>query len=400
MKLLILLFPFLIQDPSPQDKVRRIEQAIDWLLESDPDLRSAGRKILLETGAEAIPYLEGRLSNRGLDRVYKVLRILHAKAGPGATKWVEEKDLPGEEELKKELPRVPKRQVDQYIFSKYYQAWTLAKSGNFQRAMNIADALLLLEPRSRYRQKIGDLRRYCDHRLTQETLCEARVVPSKTVAIRGEKLECLLQIRNRREKEIRFEFGTESRGFAIVNQSIRVPALRGDEHEYNQSRQLHFEREIPIAVDAQWEHTFLVDTGAELNLSEDLQIVTVQAWMLPRKIHLGDGGMTKRIIFEPAVIRVVAKKYEPDLADPLAGLRRAIQSGTVNDVFVLAHLLDGEQKETGIGLLIEQLSESKTSAGSAFLTQLLTFLTGENLGPRREKWVKWWKDRNQPKESK
>ena len=110
--------------------------------------------------------------------------------------------------------------------------------------------------------------------------------------------------------------------------------------------------------------------------------------------------MTKRIIFEPAVIRVVSKKYEPDLEDPLAGLRRAIGSGTVNDVFVLAHLLEGEQKEPGIGLLIGQLSATKTEAGSAFLTQLLTFLTGKKLGPRREKWMEWWAGRKKTGESK
>lgn len=395
MKLLILIIPLLLQEPSPQEKVHRIEQAIDWLIESDPELRQAGRKILLEAGPEAIFRLERRMSDRGLDRVYEVLRILHAKSGPEATGWVGQKDLPDEEELKKELPRVPKKRVDQYVFSKYYEAWRYAKSGNFQKAMGIAEALLLLEPKSRYRQKLGELRRFCDHRLTQETLCEASVVSSKSVAIRGEKLECSLRIRNRRDQEIRFQFSQEGRGFALVNQVVRVPALRGDEHEYNRSRQVRFENDIPIAADAQWEHSFLLDTGAELDLSQDLQIVTVHAWMLPRRIGLGDAGMTRRIIFEPAVIRVVAKKYEPDLADPLSGLRRAIESGTVNDVFVLSHLLEGGQKETGIGLLVAQLSSTKTEAGSVFLTRLLAFLTGEKIGPRGDKWVEWWKSRKE-----
>jgi hypothetical protein len=400
MKFLFLLLPFLIQDPGPEDKVRRIEQAIDWLSESDSDLRQAGRKILLQAGPEAIPFLEGRITKKGLDAIYEVLQVLQARSGPESTRWVEEDELPREDDFKKALPKVPKRQVDQYIFSKYYEAWSHAKSGNFQRAISVADALLLLEPKSRYRQKIRELRRYCDHRLTQETLCEARIIPSKTVALRGEKLECLLQIRNRRQKEIQFNFGAEGQGFAIINQTVRVPALRGDEHQFNQSHQVHFENEIPIAVEAQWEHTFLVDTGSELNLSDDLQVITLQGWMLPQKIQLGAGSMTKRIIFEPAEIKVVSKKYEPDLADPLAGLRRAIDSGTVNDVFVLAHLLEGEQKEVGIGLLIEQLSTAKTTSGSTFLIQLLTFLTGEKIGPRAEKWVKWWKERKNKKESK
>ncbi|MDP6958129.1 MAG: hypothetical protein QF645_04880 [Planctomycetota bacterium] len=400
MKLLFLLIPILIQDPDPQDKVRRIEQAIDWLSESDPDLRQAGRKILFESGPEAIPFLEGRITKKGLDAIYEVLQILQARSGPESTRWVEEEELPLEEDFKKALPKVPKRQVDQYIFSKYYEAWSHAKSGNFQRAISVADALLLLEPKSRYRQKIGELRRYCDHRLTQETLCKAQIIPSKRIAIRGEKLECLLQIQNRRQKEIQFNFGAGGQGFAVINQTVRVPALRGDEHQSNQSHQVRFENEIPIAVEAQWEHTFLVDTGSELNISEDLQVITLQGWMLPQKIKLGAGSMTKRIIFEPAEIMVVSKKYEPDLTDPLAGLRRAIDSGTVNDVFVLSHLLEGEQKEVGIGLLIEQLVTAKTTSGTTFLTQLLTFLTGEKLGSRGEKWVKWWNERKNKKESK
>ena len=83
-----------------------------------------------------------------------------------------------------------------------------------------------------------------------------------------------------------------------------------------------------------------------------------------------------------------------------SGLRRAIKSGTVNDVFVLSHLLEDGQKEAGIGLLIGELSSAKTATGWAFLTQLLAFLTGEKLGPRRERWIEWWKGRNQKKDSK
>ncbi len=389
------------QDPKREEaylkKVQRANQAIDWLLDSDEELRAAGRKTLLELGSDAVPFLEQKLTDKGVQEIYRILRELYQKESPPERRWLVESDLPKTEELEKEAPEVPQDHVDKYVYSKLYETYLLARKGNYQKAMDIAGAILTLEPKSPYGDQLRKLRRYCDIRITQTTLCEAKAIPAKGIAVAGEKVDVTLRIQNLLKSPVTLSFGEEGQGFAIVEYAIRIPTPKGDVHEMSKSDETRFDREIVIAPGGAWEHKFLVDTGTGLETGPDLQIYTVQPWMQPRKIDLGTAATARRIVFEPAVLKVVPKKYEKDLKDPLEALGRYMDKGTVNDVFVMAMVLEKDDREKGIELLIGALREAKRPEGRSFLCQLLTFVTEQKLGPDPRKWIDWWGSRSKGK---
>ena len=101
----------------------------------------------------------------------------------------------------------------------------------------------------------------------------------------------------------------------------------------------------------------------------------------------------RRIVFEPATVKVLPRKYEKDLANPLEALGRYIDSGTDYDVFNMAMILEGEDKEKGIELLIRVMQKGNKAEGLAKLGHLLGFLTGEKLGVDPKKWMEWWEKR-------
>ncbi len=386
------------QDAPPPDKkaeeaylkrVKRIQQAIDWLVDGDADLRAAGRKILREIGPEAIPFLERRLADRGMGEVYATLRELRTREG---NFWVEEKDLPTAEQMDKDVPKLARDQVDKYVFVKYHEAWSLAKKGRYEKAVEIVQAVLVLEPRTAHSEGLRRLRRFCDIRITQTTMCEAQAIPAKTIAIAGEKVEVKLRLRNVSKQPILIAFPADGQGFAVVDYSIRVPMPKGDVHEASKSQEIRIEKEISIAVGAEWESSFPMDTGTALEEAQELRIVQVQAWMQPSRIDLGTIPTNRRIVFEPAVVKIVSRKYEKDLTNPLAALGRYMDGGTVNDVFVMALLLEKEDREKGIELLIGAMRHAESRVGQTFLATLLTFLTEQKLGPDPRAWRAWWED--------
>ncbi|MBI2899542.1 MAG: hypothetical protein HYY17_05115 [Planctomycetes bacterium] len=374
-------------------KVKRINLAIDWLLDADAELREAGRKVLREIGPDAIPFLEQRLADKGVGELYALLRELRSREGASENRWAEDKDLPTPEEMEKEAPKVAHDTIEKYVFSRYHDAWLLARKGNHEKAVEMVNALLTLEPRSKYADGLRTLRRYCDIRITQATICEAKAIPAKKAVVAGEKVEIVLRVRNVAKGPITISFGEEDAGFAVLDTSIRIPTPTGDVHEASRTDRERFEKEISIAAGAQWEHACLVDTGTGMETSADLRIFTVQPWAQPRKIDLPMGALCRRIVFEPATIKVVPRKYEKDIENPLAALGRYMDSGTINDVFVAALLLDGEDKEKGMDLLIRAMREAKNPEGRAFLGRLLGFMTGRKFGADPRAWTQWWESR-------
>lgn len=386
------------QDGGTRKQEKRIRQAVEWLLDTDPELRAVGRKVLIEMGSKSIPYLEGRLTKSGVEEIYKVLKVLLGRVTPEENLWVEDLELPDTEELRKKAPPPLRKYIDRYIYSKYYQAFLLARRKNYRRAIKVVDALLLLEPKSRYHDQLQQLRRFCDQRLTQTTIIEAKIGLEKRIALVGDKVKCTLQLRNVRDRAISVGFNPQGRGFAVVSMKIRVPTARGDVHEFTRTQTVYFSNKVELAKDGLWEHEFLLDTGTGLEIAGDIEIYSIHAWMLPRRVSLGTGALVKRVVFQTATLWVVPRRYEKDLKDPLAGLARSMKSGTVNEVFVLAHLLEGKEKSEGIGMLISALRQAKTAAGRNFLCQLLTSLTGVKLGAMPRRWIAWWEKQDFAKE--
>lgn len=382
-----------LQTPA-DDRSKQITRALEWLGDRDPELREIGRKQLVSFGREAVPFLEQLLAEKGAAEIVAILREIE-KAGPAAdSRWVNKGDLPTDEEIGKELPKLEKTAVDKYVHARYAEALAFARRGNYQRGFDMVNALLVLEPRAAAAEHLRKLRRYCDNMILQTTLLEARVTQGSVGYVEGEPVELTLRLKNIFRNQLTLQYGTDDAkrpgvGVAAVEIEIRVPELNGSTINFTRSAEVRFEAEIPIATGAQWEKTFLLDTALQLDDAEHLRIFTVNAWTHPGKIEASGHPMTRRVQFEPAVVKVVPKKYAHFIENPLEWLGKTIDSGIAHETAICAELLNGEQREPGIEVLLRAMEKTENPLYRSAMGVILASLTGQRLGGDPKKWREW-----------
>lgn len=390
--------------PPSDEASRRAEkarQALDWLEDADPELRALGRERLRRMGMEALPFLEARLAEKGAGDLGRVLRDILEEARGEEFRAVRLEDLEPPEESPKGNPPPDRAGVERYVRSKYAEAYRLVQRKQYQRAYDLAGALLVLEPRSGSAEAIRKLRRYCDMMILQTSLLEAKVVQERAAYAVGERVDLRLRLRNLHRQEVRivFEPGPLSRpeaGRAIVQIEVRVPQERGDVTTVTAGDQLDLEAEIPIATGAQWERSFVLDTSVGREYAECFHVYVVHVWTIPDRIESGGIRMTRRIQFEPAVVKMVPSRYAPYLEDPLGAFLKAVESRTSRpqDVFVAALLLEGQDKEKGMARLVELMKGAERAMGRIWIGHLLGFMTDQKFGDDWRQWEKWLEARS------
>lgn len=378
--------------PAQEDPAARVRRALDWYADTDPKVRELGRKELRAIGPDAVPHLEKLLELREAIDIYRLIRDIDRLGKEPGTGWVSGADLPSEEEITRDLPSVERREAEKYVRLRMAEAFGAAKSGDYQRGYDLAQALLILEPKSRHAEPLRKIRRYCDNWIIQMSLVRSRVIlPAAGGAAAGPH-EVTLRMENVFKGGVRllYDRGTDVRpSTPVVVVEIACDKLEPNGTVTNATRtqEVVVEHEIPIAMGAQWERVFAFETAGDFPGDEDfIRVYTIGAWTQPSRIEYAGGSTLKRILFEPAVFKVVPGKHRHMLEDPLAALDRAIGSGTVNEVFVAAMLLPEEQKVEGLARLVPQLETSQTEAGRIAVGHILTVMTGRKLGTDPRKW--------------
>jgi hypothetical protein len=380
-------------------KERQARQALEWLEDSDPDLQDVGRQALRRLGTDAVAFIEARLAEKGAAELVRMLREIETLGG-GDGRGPRLEDLPPPQDPPKGGNRNDRSAAERYVQSKYAEAYHLVQKKRYQRAYDLAGALMVLDPRSEAAESIRKLRRYCDNMIMQTSLLEAKVIQARAAYVAGEKIELTLRLRNihRHAVTIRYDAGPldkPSEGKAIVQIEVRIPQERGDVTTLTASDQVVLEKEIPIALGAQWERVFTLDTAVAAEHADQFLILVVHVWTIPDKIETEGVPVTRRIQFEPAVLKVVPQKYSKTLEDPLGSLKRAVEDkrSRTQDVFVAALLLEGEQKEQGVSLLVEAMKGAERTQGRVWVGHLLGFMTDQKLGDDWRKWEEWLKSR-------
>ena len=109
----------------------------------------------------------------------------------------------------------------------------------------------------------------------------------------------------------------------------------------------------------------------------------------PAKISTDGVNITRRIQFEPAVVKVLPKKFERFLENPLSWLEKMIDTGDPQDVYVCSQLLDGPDKDKGAELLIKLLAKAQSLTGKTDVANILNGLTGMSFGNDPRRWESW-----------
>lgn len=391
----------LVQEPPEDAKKReaRIRELVEWLANPDPDVRAMGEKDLPAMGRAALPAIEKKLQEQGVMPLVRMLRNLDR--GPAKSEgWVDEREIRPrpEDPALKELAKLDKGIVDKYVQAKYNEALAYANAKNYQRGLDLSSALLVLEPRSSGSETVRRLKRYCDTMITQTTLIEAKIFQEKICYATGEPVELTLRLRNLFRSTMQIEYekpaaGGAAKGVVVVEIEVRVTDWEGASRSFFKHQELTIDGEIPLASGAQWERKFALEVGDELDDRLHVREVVVNAWTQPAKIDTEGKTVTRRLQFEPGRVKLVPPQYVKNLENPLEALGRAMEKGTVHDVFVCTQLLPDEQKDPAAELLIKWLGKAESEKGRMAAANLLASLTGQKYGTDARAWADWHRNK-------
>jgi hypothetical protein len=394
------------QDPKPDEdsakkedaarKAQRIDQAVTWLVNEDADVREMGRKTLMEIGRDALPAIEKKLAERKADDLARVLRALDRGPAPGEA-WVPDKDLKDievDEQFKREAEKLPKDTIDKIMYLKYQEALTHYRGKNYQRSFDMANALMVLDQRGANYDRYKLLRRQSETMITQTSLIEAKVLQPKKWYVEGEPVELSVRLKNlyRNEMMLLWDKGTEKEqggGLLLLDVDVTLRDMGGASMSDQRHQDLRFEESVPIAPGAQWEKKFTLDVSTTIPDVRQIRSVTVGGWSQPAKISTDGVNITRRIQFEPAVVKVIPKKYERFLDHPLTWLEKMIAEGDPQEVYICSQLLEGEEKDKGAEMLIHLLAKAQSLTGKTDAANILNGLTGQSFGNDPKRWEAW-----------
>jgi hypothetical protein len=410
MKVVSLALAAILLAPQENDAARkaaRIDRALDWVLNEDADVREMGRKELLEIGAEAIPSIEKKIAEKGAAELVQVLRRLDRAPAP-ADSWVAEqelKELQADDQFRKEAEKLPKDVAEKYLYVKYQEALAQVRRKNYQRAFDMVNGLIALDSHSTHLDDFKRLRRHCENMITQTSLVEAKILQPKVWYVEGEDVELSARMKNvyRAAMTLTWEKGTEKEpggGVLLMNVDVTMSELGGASISDQRHQELRFEEEIPIAPGAQWERKFSLDTSTTISDPKQIKVIKVGGWSQPGKMSTDGVNITRRIQFEPATVKILPKKYERFLDNPLQWLEKMINEGDPQEIYVCTQLLEGADRDKGTEQLIKLLGRSNTLTSKSYAASLLTALTGQNWGIDPHRWENWFNNRPAEKDKK
>jgi hypothetical protein len=388
-------------------KAARIDRALEWLANPDADVREMGRKEILEIGADAVPAIEKRLAEKGVADLVGLLRKLE-RSGAAPDPWVGEQELreiEADEQFRKEAEKLPKDVQEKYLYVKYHEALAFVRRKNYQRAFDMVNGLIALDSRSAHLDDFKRLRRHCENMITQTSLVEAKIVQPKVWYVEGETVELAARMKNvyKAMMTLTWEKGTEKEpggGILLLDVDVTMNELGGASISDQRHQELRFEEEVPIAPGAQWERKFSLDTSTTLPDPKQIKVIKVGGWSQPGKMATDGVNITRRIQFEPATIKILPKKYERFMDNPLDWLEKMIAEGDPQEIYVCSQLLEGADRDKGTEKLIKLLEHSNTLTSKTYAANLLTALTGQNWGIDPRRWENWFNNKPADKDKK
>jgi hypothetical protein len=365
--------------PEDRKPTQEVLQAIRLLLSGDPAEERRGEQRLRQGGMRIVPQLRYWLRRVRFeaDRVERLLGDIRGQTPQADREPV--RDLSAGEFLQRKVQLVEE----------------LTRSGNYARARELAEAILLLDENSPFAWELRRAVRHARERLLAREL-EPRLDVTETIYELGENPQVVFRLINRSQRRVRIEVerGILGEVQVLFASELMDGTSRSDAAQLS-LRGRQTEKEIVLEPGEIWKQEVPYQLPASLPIAGMVARVKMQATFRPRRWEMeGKKEDNVPLTVAPAEFWVVPPGQKRQSESPLKRLVEALYFGKDEAFFIGGQLsiwagesdpiLNEELVETLVGSLGD-LDPPRLRLAMKFLAQA----TGKGYVEAAE-WRDWW----------
>ncbi|MBI4600990.1 MAG: hypothetical protein HY721_03430 [Planctomycetes bacterium] len=358
--------------PAPE-----VLQAIRLLVSSDPKEEERGRRLLEMKGIAAAPQLRYwvRKVHAEAERVKAVLAGLEGR---------------------EKAPSLESMSAQELLHRKLLECRALVKEGEYSQAVDLAEAVLLLDKHGPHAWELRRLSRRARERLVTREALEPRLEAEKLVYEAGEQPTVAFRLANRHSREARIRLDKGVLGECDV--TVTRKQLGGEMRLERTKLRIQAPpevRQIVIGPGKTWEREVLVDLGEALPLAGAVARVQVEGMFRPSQWAVEDIGANLGLSIDETEIWVVPPGETALCEQPLEKLAVALLAGKREALFVAGQISvwagedDAYLNERVVEMIvssIEDLDPQRLQVAG----RLLEEATGQGFGVDAGRWKAWW----------
>jgi hypothetical protein len=306
--------------------------------------------------------------------------ILSKREGPGGTDELLERNRE-----RRSLPR------DQ---SGFREKWELAsryvESGYDEAAGKILDAAIEQDPPEPWRGRLRGLRRSIELKKTEFTMLRAEIRPGRDYVQFGKRIDVVLRIRNVGERTVEFLDPASAGGAASVSPTtVTLEMTRTDHDIYaTQLRRSWTQTFYLRAADGQTirippggahEQTARIPPSDVGDPISGYRVVEIGGILRASRVKMGSVERSLRVPLRAGRVAVLPGGYQPLAAEPLEGLRKALEIGAPTHLLVATEFVPMDEREDAVALLADVLMDGSLTMQRAAVGALQV-LHGRSIG--------------------
>jgi len=381
---------------------QKILALIDKLESKDEAERKVAFQTLKDIGLPVIPFLVDKLKEKG---IYVELAA-----------QIQAFRLPTPEEIKANLhvwqemigPVADKdlALIEKFFYSKYLEAIEFYKAEEYQFALDIVNAMLRLEPKITFQNKLKLFKIACEEKIIQKNVLRATLRTPKDIYEIGDKIFVTLKLENVSLAPVEIDLPPDP--FMVINLNITEYGPFGDYlSDIRMEQEKLTAKDITLKPQEFWEYTFAIDTAKDGIKTINYRTYEVVLEIYPSLIKLEKAGRSgfptaagnaslRKIVSLPLLLRTFPPNIEKVQKEPLPSLTKALDAGIPIDIFLCALIVPESDKDKALELLIRGLDKSTDQAKKAIMTAL-KLVTKLPVELDEKAWLQWWQERGKKK---
>jgi len=305
------------------------------------------------------------------------------------------------------LSDLEKAVVEKFLEIKLEEARESVENRNYDYAVKIIDAILLLAPKTRLSKELQDLRLTALEKKLQQRTVRVYLYCSGKIHKAGEEMELMLRIKNLSNGKIELPVGSaQKRNFGILTKKTTDFKLFGSTHERQVQTTLKQDSSIILEKGRVWETSFKFKTPQPGGSEPAIRRYIFQASLRPVEIITAEEHFSRYLRTGELELWVVPSGHEKFTEKALANLTEAaaflrgkpapgelaVDSETEARIamFYSTFFLTESEKKKATPLLAGLLEKADNETARVIMGSL-TFVTGEEFGTSKQDWLDWWK---------